>query len=209
VKAKLGSYHATKYNTDDLRICATKEVIPPAQVHDEMPINDTAAQTTLKARAEIHKILTGGDDRLLVVVGPCSIHDPIAVRICSSFESAQRWTTRTIWWLLCVVYFEKPRTTVGGKAWLTIPTLIPVSISIKVYVLPDRYCWMWLHSACLQPTEYLDLISPQYVSDLIAWGAIGARTTESQGHRELASGVSCPIGFKNSTDGTIKIAIDQ
>jgi 3-deoxy-7-phosphoheptulonate synthase len=198
----------TKYNTDDLRICATKEVIPPAQVHDEMPINDTAAQTTLKARAEIHKILTGEDDRMLVVVGPCSIHDPIA-----ALEYAQRLKVikdelQDNLVIVMRVYFEKPRTTVGWKGLINDPDLdssfnINKGLRIARRVLLD-VTTLGMPAA----TEYLDLISPQYVSDLISWGAIGARTTESQGHRELASGVSCPIGFKNSTDGTIKIAID-
>lgn len=198
----------TKYNTDDLRICATKEVIPPAQVHDEMPINEKAAQTTLKARAEIHKILTGQDDRLLVVVGPCSIHDPIA-----ALEYAQRLKVikdelKDDLVIVMRVYFEKPRTTVGWKGLINDPDL-DSSFNINKGLRVAREILLDVTTLGVPAaTEYLDLISPQYVSDLIAWGAIGARTTESQGHRELASGVSCPIGFKNSTDGTIKIAID-
>ena len=198
----------TKYNTDDLRICATKEVIPPAQVHDEIPINETAAQTTLQARAEIHNILTGQDDRLLVVVGPCSIHDPKAALEYAGLLKVIKDELKDDLVIVMRVYFEKPRTTVGWKGLINDPDLdssfnINKGLRIARRLLVD-VTTLGVPAA----TEYLDLITPQYVSDLIAWGAIGARTTESQGHRELASGVSCPIGFKNSTDGTIKIAID-
>ena len=198
----------TKYNTDYLRICATKEVIPPAQVHEEMPINETAAQTTLQARAAIHKILTGQDDRLLVVVGPCSIHDPLAALEYARHLKALKDELEDDLVIVMRVYFEKPRTTVGWKGLINDPDLdssfnMNKGLRIARKLLVD-VTTLGIPAA----TEYLDLISPQYVSDLISWGAIGARTTESQGHRELASGVSCPIGFKNSTDGTIKIAID-
>ncbi|MDO9107101.1 MAG: 3-deoxy-7-phosphoheptulonate synthase AroG [Methylovulum sp.] len=198
----------TKYNTDDLRICGIKEVIAPVQVHDELPINEAAAKTTLEARAQIHQILTGQDDRLLVIVGPCSIHDPIAAK-----EYAQRLKTikdelKDDLLIVMRVYFEKPRTTVGWKGLINDPDL-DSSFNINKGLRVARQLLLDVSSMGVPAaTEYLDLISPQYVSDLIAWGAIGARTTESQGHRELASGVSCPIGFKNSTDGTIKIAID-
>lgn len=198
----------TKYNTDDLRICATKEVIPPAQVHNEIPINETAAQTTLQARTEIHNILTNQDDRLLVVVGPCSIHDPRAALEYAGLLKAVKDELKDDLVIVMRVYFEKPRTTVGWKGLINDPDLdssfnINKGLRIARRLLVD-VTTLGMPAA----TEYLDLITPQYVSDLIAWGAIGARTTESQGHRELASGVSCPIGFKNSTDGTIKIAID-
>jgi 3-deoxy-7-phosphoheptulonate synthase len=198
----------TKYNTDDLRICATKEVIPPAQVHDEMPISEVAAQTTAKARAEIHKILTGQDDRLLVVVGPCSIHDTIAAKEYAGLLKAVKDQLKDELVIVMRVYFEKPRTTVGWKGLINDPD-IDSSFNINKGLRIARQLLLDVNTMGVPAaTEYLDLITPQYVSDLIAWGAIGARTTESQGHRELASGVSCPIGFKNSTDGTIKIAID-
>ena len=198
----------TKYNTDDLRICATKEVIPPGLVHDEMPINDSAAQTTLQARAEIHNILIGNDDRLLVIVGPCSIHDPKAALEYAGLLKAIKDELKDDLLIVMRVYFEKPRTTVGWKGLINDPDLdssfnINKGLRVARKLLVD-VATLGMPAA----TEYLDLISPQYISDLVAWGAIGARTTESQGHRELASGVSCPIGFKNSTDGTIKIAID-
>ncbi len=198
----------TKYITDDLRICATKEVIAPVQVHTEMPISEAAAQTTALARLDVHKVLAGLDDRLVVVVGPCSIHDPVA-----ALDYAQRLKAikdELINDLVIVmrVYFEKPRTTVGWKGLINDPDL-DSSFNINKGLRIARRLLLDVNEAGVPAaTEYLDLITPQYVSDLIAWGAIGARTTESQGHRELASGVSCPIGFKNSTDGTIKIAID-
>ncbi|RIZ66421.1 MAG: 3-deoxy-7-phosphoheptulonate synthase [Methylococcales bacterium] len=198
----------TKYNTDDLRICATKEVIPPVQVHDEIPINDLAAQTTLQARAEIHDILTGKDDRVLVVVGPCSIHDPKAALEYAKLLKVLKDELKDELLIVMRVYFEKPRTTVGWKGLINDPDLNS-SFNINKGLRAARQILVDVATLGVPAaTEYLDLISPQYISDLVAWGAIGARTTESQGHRELASGVSCPIGFKNSTDGTIKIAID-
>ncbi|NOT11931.1 MAG: 3-deoxy-7-phosphoheptulonate synthase AroG [Methylococcaceae bacterium] len=198
----------TKYNTDDLRICATREVIAPVQVHDEMPITEAAAQTTLKARAEIHKILTGEDDRLLVVVGPCSIHDPKAAQEYAQLLKKVKDELQGDLLIVMRVYFEKPRTTVGWKGLINDPD-IDSSFNINKGLRIARKLLVDLNTLGMpSATEYLDLITPQYISDLISWGAIGARTTESQGHRELASGVSCPIGFKNSTDGTIKIAID-
>lgn len=196
------------FNTDDLRICGIRDVIPPVQVHDEMPINEIAAQTTLQARAEIHKILTGEDDRLLVVVGPCSIHDPKAALEYAVLLKALKEELKDDLIIVMRVYFEKPRTTVGWKGLINDPDL-DSSFNINKGLRAARRILLDVNTLGMPAaTEYLDLISPQYVSDLIAWGAIGARTTESQGHRELASGVSCPIGFKNSTDGTIKIAID-
>ena len=198
----------TKYNTDDLRICATKEVIPPVQVHDEIPINDLAAQTTLQSRAEINYILTGKDDRVLVVVGPCSIHDPKAALEYAKLLKVLKDELKDELLIVMRVYFEKPRTTVGWKGLINDPDLNS-SFNINKGLRAARQILVDVATLGVPAaTEYLDLISPQYISDLVAWGAIGARTTESQGHRELASGVSCPIGFKNSTDGTIKIAID-
>jgi 3-deoxy-7-phosphoheptulonate synthase len=196
------------YNTDDLRICETKEVIAPVQVHEEMPITETAAKTTLEARADIHNILTGQDDRLLVIVGPCSIHDPVAALEYAQRLEAVKNELKDDLLIVMRVYFEKPRTTVGWKGLINDPD-IDSSFNINKGLRIARKLLLNINELGMpSATEYLDLITPQYVSDLISWGAIGARTTESQGHRELASGVSCPIGFKNSTDGTIKIAID-
>jgi 3-deoxy-7-phosphoheptulonate synthase len=183
-------------------------VIPPAQVHDEMPLSEKAAQTTLQARTEIHNILIGQDDRLLVVVGPCSIHDPKAALEYAGLLKAIKDELKEDLVIVMRVYFEKPRTTVGWKGLINDPDL-DSSFNINKGLRIARQILLDVNTLGVPAaTEYLDLITPQYVSDLIAWGAIGARTTESQGHRELASGVSCPIGFKNSTDGTIKIAID-
>ncbi len=198
----------TPYRTDDLRICEIREVIAPAQVHDEMPITEIAAQTTLEARQEIHNILSGNDDRLLVVVGPCSIHDTNAAKDYAKLLKSAKDELKDDLLIVMRVYFEKPRTTVGWKGLINDPN-IDSSFNINKGLRVARQLLLDLNTMGIPAaTEYLDLITPQYISDLIAWGAIGARTTESQGHRELASGVSCPIGFKNSTDGTIKIAID-
>lgn len=199
---------ASNLNTDDLRICGITEVIPPSLVHSEFPIQQQAAVTTLQARREIHELLTGEDDRLLVVIGPCSIHDPAA-----ALEYAKRLLplkaelARDLV-IVMRVYFEKPRTTVGWKGLINDPDL-DESFNINKGLRLARKLLLDLNQMGMPAaTEYLDLITPQYVSDLIAWGAIGARTTESQVHRELASGLSCPVGFKNATDGTVKVAVD-
>lgn len=196
------------YKTDDLRITEIREVIAPAQVHEEVPITDAAAQLTAETRRAIHKILQGEDDRMLVVVGPCSIHDSqAALEYAESLKSARDELSQDLL-IIMRVYFEKPRTTVGWKGLINDPD-IDSSFNINKGLRVARRLLLDLNNVGMPAaTEYLDLITPQYISDLISWGAIGARTTESQGHRELASGVSCPIGFKNSTDGTIKIAID-
>ncbi|MDH5424244.1 MAG: 3-deoxy-7-phosphoheptulonate synthase AroG [Gammaproteobacteria bacterium] len=197
-----------KYKTDDLRITGIQEVIPPEELHKEFPVSDQAAGLIFSTRNQIHEILNGEDDRLLVVIGPCSIHDPEAGR-----EYAKRLKDK-ITELdkdLCIVmrfYFEKPRTTVGWKGLINDPHLdnsfkINEGLRLGRHLLVDL-AEMGVPAA----TEFLDLISPQYIADLISWGAIGARTTESQGHRELASGLSCPVGFKNGTNGGLSIAID-
>jgi len=199
---------SNQYNTDDLRIRNIKAVIPPRQVHEEHPITEQAALATLKARQEIHRILTREDDRLLVVIGPCSIHDPVAaLDYAERLLGLKRELERDLV-IVMRVYFEKPRTTVGWKGLINDPDLdesfdINKGLGVARKLLLDL-TQMGMPTA----TEYLDLITPQYVSDLISWGAIGARTTESQVHRELASGLSCPVGFKNGTDGGVKVAID-
>ncbi len=198
----------TNYNTDDLRICETKEVVAPIKVHEEIPMTETAAKTILKARAAIHNILFGEDDRLLVVIGPCSIHDPeAAVEYARRLKGeADRLEEDLV--IVMRVYFEKPRTTVGWKGLINDPHLNS-SFNINKGLRMARQLLLDVNKLGVPAaTEYLDLVTPQYVSDLISWGAIGARTTESQVHRELASGLSCPVGFKNATDGGIKIAID-
>ena len=196
------------YKTDDLRICGVKEVIAPVQVHEELPLTEVAAQTTAQARSAVHTILKKQDDRVLVIIGPCSIHDPVAALDYAQRLKAIKDKLADDLLIIMRVYFEKPRTTVGWKGLINDPDL-DSSFNINKGLRVARQLLVDVNNLGMPAaTEYLDLITPQYISDLVAWGAIGARTTESQGHRELASGVSCPIGFKNSTDGTVKIAID-
>ena len=196
------------YNTDDLRISDTKEVIPPDRVHKEIPISAIAANTILRARKAVHDILYGDNDRLLVIVGPCSIHDPQAALEYARKLKVVKDQLEDDLQIVMRVYFEKPRTTVGWKGLINDPDLNS-NFNINKGLKIARQLLLGINELGIPAaTEYLDLITPQYISDLISWGAIGARTTESQVHRELASGLSCPVGFKNATDGTIKIAID-
>lgn len=199
---------SSKYQTDDLRIKSITEVQTPQELHTLYPITESAAQTVYDTRQEIQNILSGRDDRLLVVVGPCSIHDVKAAREYASLLKTQIDVHKADLLIVMRVYFEKPRTTVGWKGLINDPNLnesfeINQGLGLARSLLVDVND---MGVPCA--TEFLDLISPQYISDLVAWGAIGARTTESQGHRELASGLSCPIGFKNGTDGGFKIAVD-
>ncbi|MBT3335165.1 MAG: 3-deoxy-7-phosphoheptulonate synthase [Methylococcales bacterium] len=197
-----------KLNTDDLRISETKEVIVPDAVHRELPIIESAAKTVLEAREDIHHVLSGEDDRLVVVVGPCSIHDPEAALAYAERLTQIKKSFQGELIIIMRVYFEKPRTTVGWKGLINDPDL-DASFNINKGLRVARKLLVDVNSLGVPAaTEYLDLITPQYVSDLISWGAIGARTTESQVHRELASGLSCAVGFKNATDGTVKIAVD-
>ena len=197
-----------KYKTDDLRIREIKEVSPPDQVHNELPISDEVTDTVFMARNAIHNILRGQDDRLLVIIGPCSIHDPVAAMEYAGKLKAAREQYRHELEVVMRVYFEKPRTTVGWKGLINDPDLDD-SYQINKGLRLARKVLLDINSLGVPAaTEFLDLVTPQYVADLISWGAIGARTTESQVHRELASGLSCPVGFKNGTDGTLKIAID-
>jgi len=197
-----------QYQTDDLRIRDIKQVAPPKVLQEELPISDTAAQTVYQARGEIQRILQGEDDRLLVVVGPCSVHDTNAAREYADRLLALREELRRDLMLLMRVYFEKPRTTVGWKGLINDPNLDGSFEINKGLRLARKLLLDLAEMGVPAGTEFLDLISPQYVADLISWGAIGARTTESQGHRELASGLSCPIGFKNGTNGSVRVAID-
>jgi 3-deoxy-7-phosphoheptulonate synthase len=199
---------ATDYLTDDVRIRSIKEVATPKQVHEENPISREAAFIALQARREIHRILTKQDDRLLAVIGPCSIHDPEAALEYAGRLLEVKNQLQNELLIVMRVYFEKPRTTVGWKGLINDPDL-DESFDINKGLRLARKLLLDINELGMPAaTEYLDLITPQYVSDLIAWGAIGARTTESQVHRELASGLSCPVGFKNATDGGIKVAID-
>ncbi|MFN2349100.1 MAG: 3-deoxy-7-phosphoheptulonate synthase AroG [Thioalkalivibrio sp.] len=197
-----------RYHTDDLRILEIREVSPPVLVHEELPVTDEAADTVHNAREAIHNILAGQDDRLLVIAGPCSIHDVDAAMEYAGRLTAMREKLADDLHIVMRVYFEKPRTTVGWKGLINDPNL-DGSFQINKGLRLARGLLLELANMGMpSATEYLDLISPQYVADLVAWGAIGARTTESQVHRELASGLSCPVGFKNSTDGSLQVAID-
>jgi 3-deoxy-7-phosphoheptulonate synthase len=196
------------YQTDDLRIRSIEQVSPPKALHEELPITETASRTVYEARREIQQILHGQDDRLLVVVGPCSVHDPeAAMEYARHLGDMRRELFRDLM-IVMRVYFEKPRTTVGWKGLINDPNLDGSFQINKGLRIARRFLLGVNELGVPAGTEFLDLITPQYIADLISWGAIGARTTESQGHRELSSGLSCPIGFKNGTDGTVKIAVD-
>lgn len=197
-----------QYQTDDLRIRAITEVESPEAVHDKHPITETAGKTVFDARTAIHDILHGKDDRLLVVVGPCSVHDPEAAIDYAKKLKVEADRLKDDLLIVMRVYFEKPRTTVGWKGLINDPDL-DETFKINKGLNVGRELLLEINNMGLPAgTEFLDLISPQYIADLISWGAIGARTTESQGHRELSSGLSCPVGFKNGTDGSMRIAVD-
>ena len=195
-------------STDDLRIQKTNELIAPAALVAEVPLSDAASRTVDEARRAIHRVLSGEDDRLVVVVGPCSIHDPAAAL---DYGQGLKQAAAELAADLCIimrVYFEKPRTTVGWKGLINDPDLNNTFQINKGLHLARKLLLDLAEMGLPAGTEYLDLISPQYVADLVSWGAIGARTTESQTHRELASGLSCPVGFKNATDGDTQVAMD-
>jgi 3-deoxy-7-phosphoheptulonate synthase len=194
--------------TDDVRIREIKELAPPSHVLRESPISERASQVTFESRQSIHRILHGMDDRLLVVIGPCSIHDTKAALEYAGRLAEQRQRFGEDLEIVMRVYFEKPRTTVGWKGLINDPDL-DNSFQINKGLRTARELLLQINELGLPAgTEFLDMITPQYIADLIAWGAIGARTTESQVHRELASGLSCPVGFKNGTDGNLRIALD-
>ena len=196
------------HSTDDLRIREIKELAPPAHVLREFPESERASETVFTSREAIHRILAGEDDRLLIVVGPCSIHDPKAAREYASRLAKERPRLAGTLEVVMRVYFEKPRTSVGWKGLINDPNL-DGSFQINKGLRLARELLLDINEMGVPAgTEFLDMITPQYVADLVAWGAIGARTTESQVHRELASGLSCPVGFKNGTDGNVKIACD-
>ena len=194
--------------TDDLRIRELKELTPPSHLIREFPCSEHIASVTADSRAALHNILHGQDDRMMVVIGPCSIHDTKAAMEYAARLVKERVRFKGELEIVMRVYFEKPRTTVGWKGLINDPFL-DNSFRINDGLRIARELLMNINELGLPAgTEFLDVISPQYIADLITWGAIGARTTESQVHRELASGLSCPVGFKNGTDGNIKIAVD-
>ena len=196
------------FRTDDLRIESLKPLIPPAILMEELPLDDAGSATVARSREQVADILAGRDDRLLLVVGPCSIHDPAA-----GLEYAGRLQKladahRADLFVVMRVYFEKPRSTVGWKGLINDPHL-DGSFAINQGLRKARrflldVTRLGLPAGC----EFLDPISPQFLADIVSWGAIGARTSESQIHRELASGLSMPVGFKNGTDGKVQVAVD-
>jgi 3-deoxy-7-phosphoheptulonate synthase len=193
---------------ENLRVAGVTRLITPARIKSEFPANSTQLRLVSDARASARAILSGEDDRMLVIVGPCSIHDPE-----SALEYAKRLAELSLevsdrLLIVMRVYFEKPRTTVGWKGLINDPHLdesfdISAGLSLARKLLLDI-----LDLGLPAATEFLDPIVPQYIADLISWAAIGARTTESQTHREMASGLSMPVGFKNATDGSVQTAID-
>ncbi len=194
--------------TDDLRIDAIKPLIPPAILMEELPITDTASELIAVTRDQIADCLQGRDPRLVCIAGPCSIHDPVAALDYASHLKTQADRFADDLLIVMRVYFEKPRTSVGWKGLINDPSIdgrfaINKGLRVARQLLLDVAA-IGLPAGC----EYLDTIMPQFLADLVSWGAIGARTTESQIHRELASGLSCPIGFKNATNGNIQVAID-
>ena len=194
--------------TKDLRITGTKEIQSPEELMRDLPLSESAATLVTRTRQEIYDVLDGKDDRLVVIVGPCSIHDTEAAMEYAGRLKRIKDELEDDLIVVMRVYFEKPRTTVGWKGLINDPDL-DGSFHINKGVRKARELLLGLAEKGMPAGhEYLDLISPQYISDLVCWGAIGARTTESQGHRELASGLSCPVGFKNGTDGGAQVAID-
>ncbi len=197
-----------RFMTDDLRIKEIKELIPPANLIQDLPCSEIASRAVHEARLALHRILHGMDDRLIVVIGPCSIHDPKAAIDYAQRLAVERRRHSADLEVVMRVYFEKPRTTVGWKGLINDPDL-DGSFRINQGLRMARELLLAISELGLPAgCEYLDMITPQYLADLVSWGAIGARTTESQVHRELASGLSCPVGFKNGTDGNVRIAVD-
>jgi 3-deoxy-7-phosphoheptulonate synthase len=207
---EVGSRDATldSTRTDDTRISAVRPLISPALLLDEQPLPEPAALLVEQTRRAIGAVLHGRDDRLLVVVGPCSVHDREQALQYARLLRAERDALAGELLLVMRVYFEKPRTTVGWKGYINDPHL-DGSFHMNEGLRLARQLLLDITALGVPAgTEFLDLLSPQYIADLIAWGAIGARTTESQSHRQLASGLSCPVGFKNGTDGGVKVAAD-
>jgi len=196
------------YKVDDVRIREIKELAPPERLLHEFPCSEATAKLTYDTRQAIHRVLHGADDRVLVIIGPCSMHDPKAgMEYAGRLLEMKKELERDLI-VVMRVYFEKPRTTVGWKGLINDPDL-DGSFHINEGLRLARQLLMQINEIGLPAgTEFLDMISPQYYADLVSWGAIGARTTESQVHRELASGLSCAVGFKNGTDGNVRIAVD-
>jgi 3-deoxy-7-phosphoheptulonate synthase len=196
------------YQTNNLRIKSSRIVLPPIFLEEEMPITENASRTVFEARRQIVDVLNGVDDRLVVVVGPCSIHDTDAAREYAALLKEAIVELSDELMIVMRVYFEKPRTTLGWKGLINDPYFdesFKISDGLRI---ARRLLLDLAEMGVPAGTEYLDMISPQYVADLVSWGAIGARTTESQVHRQLVSGLSCPVGFKNGTSGNTQIAVE-
>ena len=198
----------THYRTDDVRIEQGDELLAPMQVMRELAATERPEETTFGSRKAVHDILRGADDRLLVVVGPCSIHDYAAAIDYAKRLKGERERLKADLEIVMRVYFEKPRTTVGWKGFINDPHLDETFDMNEGIRLARKLLREINEIGVPCGTEFLDLISPQYIADLISWGAIGARTTESQTHREMASGLSMPVGIKNGTDGGLSVAIN-
>jgi 3-deoxy-7-phosphoheptulonate synthase len=197
-----------KLATDDVRIREIKDLITPLVLLEKLKESQDSTHNILAARAAVHRILHGMDDRMLVIVGPCSIHDTDAGLEYARRLMAVRKHLAADLMIIMRVYFEKPRTTVGWKGLINDPFL-DGSYRINEGLEKARKFLLDVNEIGMPAAmEFLDTITPQYTADLVSWGAIGARTTESQVHRELASGLSCPVGFKNGTDGNVRVAID-
>lgn len=194
--------------TNDLRVVATKRLLAPAELKKALPMDERSNQTVVNGRQTVQRILRGEDPRLLVVVGPCSIHDPNAAMEYARRLAALSADVSDQIFLVMRVYFEKPRTTIGWKGLINDPHL-DGSYDVDTGLRIARRLLLAVNDLGLPAaTEFLDPVVPQYIADLVSWAAIGARTTESQTHREMASGLSMPVGFKNGTDGSLQIAID-
>jgi 3-deoxy-7-phosphoheptulonate synthase len=196
------------FPTNNLRIKSSRVVLPPIFLEEELPVTENASRTVFEARRQIVNILNGSDDRLVVVVGPCSIHDPVAAREYAGLLNGAIAELSSELMIVMRVYFEKPRTTLGWKGLINDPHL-DETFRINDGLRLARHLLLDLADMGVPAgTEFLDMISPQYLASLVSWGAIGARTTESQVHRQLSSGLSCPVGFKNGTSGNVQIAIE-
>ena len=206
VAAPLTTHDSTRI--DDTRISAVRPLITPALLEEKLPVPDAAQALVESSRAAISRVLHGTDDRVIVVVGPCSIHDHAQAMDYARQLKAQADALQDDLLIVMRVYFEKPRTTVGWKGYINDPHLDGSFAINEGLEMARRLMLDILDLGLPVATEFLDLLSPQFISELVSWGAIGARTTESQSHRQLASGLSCPVGFKNGTDGGLKVASD-
>ena len=207
---EVGQRQPTRDTTriDDTRIDAVRPLVTPALLMESLPVSDATLAVVEASREAISRVLSGADDRLLVIVGPCSIHDHEQALQYAALLKAAAAPLQDALVVVMRTYFEKPRTTVGWKGYINDPHLDGSFAINEGLAMARRLLLDIVETGLPVGTEFLDLLSPQFISDLVAWGAIGARTTESQSHRQLASGLSCPVGFKNGTDGGVQVAAD-